>query len=557
MIFTAFAELFSLASIVPFLAILSDPSSLSNISYFSQILFFVNLTGFSFSEAVTFLFISAVIFVGFLRLFNLWSNGKISGYIGTDLSYKAYKSTLYQPYDYHLQNNSSIIISTIANNVSVLVEAVNAFLLSLTSSLIAISLFLGLLLINWQIALLISLTFIFSYILLLNFTKNTILFLGSSIVQRNQNLIKLTQESIGSIRDIIVSNSYAFFLSNFRNNDYPLRQDIAYSRFLSSFPRYGFESLGIVLLSLIGYYSVSTNGFNQSIISVLGAFALGAQKLLPAMQQVYSGLTYLKGSSSAILSVVSIAEKDLSHSLSSIRSIGEINSIVLSNVSYRYPNTAKAALKNITINIKSGDRIGIVGETGCGKSTLIDILLGLIKPSSGIIEVNGIDINANSNRGYLDAWYKSISHVPQSIFLFDGSIMENIAFGIHSGSIDNERVKFSASMAKISDYIESLPNSYNTLVGERGISLSGGQLQRIGIARAFYNESRVVILDEATSALDHLTEIEVIKSIDNSIHASITIMIAHRLSTLAGCDYIIRMEDGCISSIETDPSSFK
>jgi ATP-binding cassette subfamily B protein len=302
----------------------------------------------------------------------------------------------------------------------------------------------------------------------------------------------------------------------------------------------------MVLIAVLAFgMSKQPNGVS-SAIPILGAFALGAQRLLPILQQAFYGWTNIRGMQPTLKLVLGLLEQPLPKG-SDVegQQIQFEKSIRFNDISFRYASSEGLVLNQFNLEILKGGRVGFIGETGSGKSTLLDILMGLLSPVSGSLEVDGIQI---SEKNKID-WQKHIAHVPQSIFLSDRSIAENIAFGVNIPEIDLIKVKEAARKAQISDVIEALPNQYDTYVGERGIRLSGGQRQRIGIARAFYKEADVIILDEATSALDSHTE-EALMNAINSFDKDITVlMIAHRITTLKDCDMIVELGFGGVLKV--------
>ena len=283
----------------------------------------------------------------------------------------------------------------------------------------------------------------------------------------------------------------------------------------------------------------------KEILPILGAFALGAQKLLPAMQQSYNAWATINAYSSEILNVInSLKQKveinlDKSITSNNLKKRKPFEKIKFDSLSFKYNNKENLIIKDLNLVIYKGDKIGIVGKTGCGKSTLIDLLIGLLIPYQGQIIVDGNSIHSKNN---IEQWREKITHVPQTIYLTDNSFAENIAFGIPKKNIKLNKVKKAANLAKISSFIESTSNGYDSLVGEAGIKLSGGQRQRIGIARALYKNTEIIILDEATSSLDKKTEKEVMESINKFGKEKTILIVAHRISTLDFCDKVIELK---------------
>jgi ATP-binding cassette subfamily B protein len=306
------------------------------------------------------------------------------------------------------------------------------------------------------------------------------------------------------------------------------------------------EAVGMTLISVIAYFLVSKsdNLTTSNAIPILGVLAIGAQRMLPILQQGFIAWSTIKGSSASINDTLELLEQSVQTNLE--KEVISFNSeIYLKNISFQYTKEGPGIINNLELKINKGARIGFIGETGCGKSTLLDIIMGLVSPSLGQILIDGIPLSEKN----VSSWHKNIAHVPQSIFLSDSSISENIAFGIPKDQIDLNKVILAAKNAQLDDIINTWENKYNTIVGERGVRLSGGQRQRIGIARALYKNAKVLIFDEATSALDNYTEESVMSTIDLLNNNFTIIMVAHRISTLKNCDQIVELCFGKINRV--------
>jgi ATP-binding cassette subfamily B protein len=304
------------------------------------------------------------------------------------------------------------------------------------------------------------------------------------------------------------------------------------------------EALGMALIACLAYaLSLRSEGIG-SALPVLGALALGAQRLLPALQQAYGAWTNIIGSHASLADVVALLDQPLPEEI--LQSIplplAFEQSIRFDAVRFRYSSDGPWVLNGLNITIPKGARVGIIGSTGSGKSTTIDLLIGLLMPTEGILLIDGLPCTGNRVR----AWQKTIAHVPQNIYLADATLAENIAFGIPKAEIDMARVRRAAQQAQIADFIESRRDGYEAKVGERGIRLSGGQRQRIGLARALYKQAKVLVFDEATSALDNTTEASVMEAIDGLDRDLTILLIAHRITTLSRCDTILELEHGTV-----------
>ena len=306
-------------------------------------------------------------------------------------------------------------------------------------------------------------------------------------------------------------------------------------------PKYIIEAIGMTLIALFAY-SMTISNRVEDVFPLLAIFALGAQRLLPAIQQLYASWTTVRASKNILDDVLELMDKSQisDENFISKEKIDFKKKIEINNLCFNYIETNKKILKNVSFSIEKGSKVGVTGTTGGGKSTLIDLILGLLQPTNGSIKIDSIKLNNENIR----EWQNSIAHVPQVIFLTDTSIRENIAFGVEAELIDNERIKKAAKLANCEEFIDELENGYETIVGERGAKLSGGQRQRIGIARALYKNADVLIFDEATSALDIKTEKKIIDSVIDLNPRLTIIMIAHRMASLEKCDYILNVEGG-------------
>ena len=399
--------------------------------------------------------------------------------------------------------------------------------------------------INPQVAFVIFIAFSLAYISLALSIKRKISNNGNFLEKSYKRQFKLLQEGLEAIREIILSSNQSYFASIYKKTDKPIRFVEAQNEFFVSSPRFILESVSLFLIASIAYLLTTSNVDSTEIISILGTFAIGSQRLLPAMQGAYNEWARLKTFLPAVKSIAPLMKEDKFATqlieASSQKKYKLKERIQFNNISFSYSGRDDYIFKDINFTIKKGQKIGIIGETGGGKSTLINLLMGLLEPTSGEIIIDKKNLVFEDYQ-FMRAWRSSICHVPQNIFLADISIAENIAFGLNINKIEMDRVISAAKKAKINDFIESLPMGYKTYVGERGIRLSGGQKQRLGIARALYQQSSIIILDEATSALDNKTEEKVINSIYEITPDVTLVMIAHRLSTLNICDVIYKVE---------------
>jgi len=553
MFLTSFAEIVSIGAILPFLAVLTAPEQLfhhpiaqSLIQTLEQTFGITTLTDPNqLILPLTILFIIAAILAGAIRLTLLYAMTRLSFATGADLSINIYQRTLYQSYSIHVARNSSEVINGIINKTGGVIGGVLTPVLTIISSTILLIGIMGALFaIDIKIALTASIGFGVLYGLVTYYTKTQIKENSQTIANQSTQMIKSLQEGLGGIRDVLIDGSQQFYCNLYRNADLPLRRASGSNVFISGSPRYAMEALGMSIIAALAYLMTQQQEGMIIAIPMLGALALGAQRLLPVLQQTYSAYSTIKGVKSSFQDVLELLEQPLPDFVNQPLPdpIPFETKISLNNLNFRYAadSTEKTpwVLKDINLTIMKGARVGFIGVTGSGKSTLLDIIMGLLLPTTGNITIDDEPVT-NENRR---AWQSHIAHVPQNIYLSDSTIEENIAFGISKDKINHQQVKKASKQAQIAELIEGWQEGYQTFVGERGVRLSGGQRQRIGIARALYKEANVLIFDEATSALDNETEQAVMEAIEGLGKELTILIIAHRLTTLKGCDQIIKVD---------------
>jgi ATP-binding cassette subfamily B protein len=379
------------------------------------------------------------------------------------------------------------------------------------------------------------------YACVLMVTKNRLRRNGQLIFTEQARVIKSLQEGLGGIRDVLIDGTQEEYCKTYQHSDVILRRAQGSNTFLTLTPRFMVEALGMLFIATLAYFMSKNSGGMAQTVPILGVLALGAQRLVPIMEQMYGSWASIRGNHASLNGALELLDQPLPKYLNHPEKTIVFNhQIAFKNLSFSYGPESQPIFENLSFSINKGESIGIIGETGCGKSTMLDLIMGLLHPTSGALVIDGCVIDDLNRR----AWQKHIAHVPQAIYLADTSIAENIAFGEPKELVNLEKVKAAALKAQIHDTIEKLPQGYQTLVGERGVRLSGGQRQRIGIARALYKEADVIIFDEATSALDNETEESLMQTIE-SLQGNITIlMIAHRLTTLRKCDRILELQKG-------------
>ena len=534
------SEMITIFLVMPFLTILTDPKQLFNLnlpSFFNQLLNYEDQ-----SNAI--LYLSSVIcilsiFSSFIRIFSLKYSSNLNAEITHQLSKKSFNNILSKPYIEHLDSNSGDNITKL-NYFSKLFSGVLMPLIYFINSIILITCISSVIIISSpSIAFLVIFLISIFYITVILIYRKKLKKL--SLVVGNTNLLftRKIQEVLGGIRDVILQNNISYFEKEYASIDKKMRFSTAETAFINAFPKILLEGFGlsIIFIILVFYTNKFGLGFALPRIGLVGIAFL---KMVPSIQNGYSAYTTLKSNNFLIDAFSELLFKEIKPREQTFNKDSNNEKIFqkdikINSLSYGYKKNKKI-LKNVSLEIKKGDIIGIIGKTGSGKSTFIDVLLTLLYPDSGQILIDGKDILKNEkNRS---KWKSIISHVPQEIFLNEDTIKNNIAFGIDPNKINNERIIESAKIAQIDSFIQSLKYKYLTKVGERGINLSGGQKQRIGIARCLYREPEIIILDEATSALDNETEDNFIEAITNYKKEVTLIMVAHRKRSLKRCNRI-------------------
>ena len=541
---SSITEVASLGAVIPLITVLASPDVVLQKPVMREVINFFGLGAHdNLRWNVTVLFMVAALAANFVRLLLLFVSARLIYSIGHELEKEIFQRTLYQPYEVHVSRNSSEIISAISKvdeSLFVLYE----LLIMISALFMSTFILIALISINYFVAIVMILTFGAVYGVLSLVTRVRHAQNSEAFNRAYGERIQITQEALGGIRDILLGRTQSVFVERFSETDWNMRRAQASNVVIGPSPRYIAEAIGMVLIALLAYYLTGVRSGFAGALPILGAIALGAQRLMPLIQQIFQGWVTLQSRRLLLNDVVDLLQQPMAKvDLTQVKPLEFNHEIKLDRVSFRYQPAAPLVLDEFDLTIAKGSRIGFVGATGSGKSTLIDLIIGLLQPSSGQISVDGAPLADTATRF---AWQGNISHVPQTIYLVDGSLAENIAFGVPPKKIDRERVRLAAQRARIADFIESLDAGYNTRIGERGVRLSGGQRQRIGIARALYKHASIMVLDEATNALDSDTETSVIESISNLGRDLTLMMIAHRTSTLRACDVIYKLEGGKI-----------
>ena len=540
----AFAEVLTLGAILPFLALMANPGAAQSVPALRIFLSFIGLKpGPDLIVVLGLIFCGVVVVTAGVRIFLAWVTQKFVFRIGYDLGVAVYQRILYQPYHYHVSHSSSTILATINKVQNVVNGVMMPLMQAVSSAVIAISILIGLLVINPVVAVACAVVFGSIYILVSVLSRRRLSRNSRIIARAFETRMQTVQEGVGGIRDVLLDHAQPQYVNKFKWIDSSLRDAQATNAMIYAAPRFVIEGLGMILIVLLALFLSRGPGGLVAALPVLGALALGAQRLLPLLQIIYNGWTQYMGNQASFNDIFEALALPIAPVLIAPDAVVPLpfeRAISFDAVSFRYADDQEDVIRDLSLVIPKGSRVGFVGKTGSGKSTVIDLMLGLLTPTRGDLSVDGVPIGPDR----IKPWQAQIAHVPQSIYLSDATIIENIAFGVPRDQIDEDRVRRAARDADIADHIDAQPKGYDTIVGERGVRLSGGQRQRIGIARALYKRSELLIFDEATSALDDQTETSVIRAIEGLGRDLTIVMIAHRVTTLRNCDLIYRLSEG-------------
>lgn len=553
-ILVSMAEVVSVMSIGPFMALVGNLNQLkgegllakayqwSGVASSTQ---FVVLAGASSLAALT---ASAM-----LSMYSHWRLSLYGNLVGAQLGLRLYAHYMSQPWLFHASGNSSQLTNKIAQETQRVTGSIVNPLMMLNAKLVmagfmAVAIFVF----NPVVAAVGVGLFSVAYLGLYKLVRIKLTRNGDEVSLQQNLRFMLMSEGFGGIKDILLLGRQHNFTQRFSEASRRFANANGRNQMIGQVPRYAIELLAFgTVIGLVMYLMVAHQNDVGTILPVLSIYALAGMKLLPAIQQVYSSITQIRGALPSFYAIKS----DLTNSLSqaeNCRTTRDIpdaqghlvpaKSIELKGICFQYPNAAHPVLNELNLTIPANKVVGLVGSSGSGKSTAIDILMGLILPAEGALLVDGVPITANNLR----CWQNSVGFVAQSIFLAHSSIKENIAFGLPAEAIDERKVQRAASMAHLDEFLCSLPRGLETFVGERGVQLSGGQRQRIGIARALYHDANVLVLDEATSALDGITEKMIMDAVHDFGGNKTIVMIAHRLATVKKCDWIYLLHNGCV-----------
>ena len=546
-IIMALLDMIGVASILPFMAVITNISLIETNIFLNTIFQLSNIFGVKTKE--DFIFFLGV--VAFLLLMISLTFKILTTYLQVyfaqmreySIGKRLIEKYLHQPYSWFLSRNSADLGKTILSEVSqVIGYGINPLIELIAKGMIAISLITLLVIVDPKIAIIVGLTLTGAYLLIFYFVRKYLDRTGKERLINNQLRFTTISEAFGAAKEVKIGGLEKTYVRNFSNSAQIFAYSNASATIISQLPRHVLEAIafgGILLLMI--YITAETGSFNNAI-PILSLYVFAGYRLIPVLQQIYSSLTQLTFVGPSLNKLYDDL-KDLQpfneNKDESVLSLN--NKIVLNNIQYNYPNTSRTALQNINLTIPAKSTVGLVGVTGSGKTTIADIILGLLTPQKGTLEVDGKVITTQNVR----SWQRCIGYVPQQIYLSDNTVAANIAFGVETEDINQDAIKKASKIANLHEFImDELPKQYQTIIGERGIKLSGGQRQRIGIARALYHSPQVLILDEATNALDNQTEQAVMDSITNISKNITIILIAHRLNTVKDCDIIFKFQKG-------------
>lgn len=544
----ALLDMIGVVSILPFIAVLTNPEIIETNTILNKT-FQVSKDIFDVQTKQQFLiFLGFCVFVLLIisllfKACTIYLQLRFTHMRGYSLGKRLIESYLHQPYSWFLNRHSADLGKSILSEVETVVgNAIRPTLDLIANTMVVIILISSLIIVDPKLAIISSLSIGVAYSLIYKITRGYLNRIGKERVKANEMRFITVSEAFGASKEVKVGGLERSYINQFDEPAKTYAQHTATSQVIRLMPRFGLEiiAFGGLIITILSMM-MKGNNFNN-ILPIITLYAFAGYRIIPAIQRIYASISQLRFVSPSVDALYNEFKNLKKYNLNHNQDFLDLNkSIKLNNISYKYPNSSKSTLKNININIPARSTVGLVGATGSGKTTTVDIILSLLEANEGSLEVDGNIINKDNCR----AWQNSIGYVPQQIYLADKSIAENVAFGIEPQFIDQRAVEHATKIANLHNFvINELPNQYQTKVGERGVRLSGGQRQRIGIARALYHNPKVLILDEATSALDNLTEKVVMEAVSKLGNEITIIMIAHRLSTVKECDIIFLLENG-------------
>jgi ATP-binding cassette, subfamily B, bacterial PglK len=553
-VISALSTVAMIGSVMPFLVVLAEPSRIDATPALAWAYRVFGFTSpYAFLIALGLASFAVIAFGSAIQIARLWVVARYATLRAHTLSRRLLATYLAQPYEFFLDRHTGDMGPRILSEASQVVAQFLRPAAEMAAAILTTTAILGLLL--WVNPMITILSFLFLgciYAAIYIAVRRKLARLGRTRVAANREQFRYVNEALTGIKDIRLLNREGSYLEQFVRPSRLVADTDVRLAVISHVPQFALQAValgGMILLCviLIGTVDPEEGAGLGDILPVLGVFAFAGQRLLPELTKLYLSLTQIRAAGASVDAIhedlVSKQTHELPHRTADHSDVKFTRTLCLEAVSYSYPGSTTSGLRDVSLSLRAGEKIGIVGSTGAGKTTLADIVLGLLQPISGRVTVDDVDITPANVR----SWMRNVGYVPQDIFLIDASVAENIALGVAPEDIDQDRVKHAARIACIDHFVvEDLPQGYETHIGERGVRLSGGQRQRIGIARAMYHNADLIVFDEATSALDNLTEAEVMEAIDALPGNKTVIMIAHRLSTVRNCDRIVVLDNGQI-----------
>jgi ATP-binding cassette, subfamily B, bacterial PglK len=561
LIIAAIFETAGIGLIVPFVGIVTDPEKIQQQSILSNVYETLNFQStnafilFAVGVLLTvFILKNAYLLVFYYSQYRVILNQKVK------LSRIMFKGYLTKPYSFHLQRNSAELLRNVNGEVAKVFDGILLSTFQLLTEVLIIISILTLLIITAPFATLTSGILLGGSVLVFfKIFRKKITYLGKENQRVNREMIKWVNQGLGASKEVKVSGRESYFVNSYAEQSQTLANNTIFKNMLDQIPRLFIETLlvSVVLVTMIIIVFQGTD--TSKLVSTMSLFAMAAFRLMPSITRIVATQTSIRYSQPALTVVYNDLIKEnkgknpIHEEFALVSKPVKVNSgektfldsIILENVYFRYPNQKEYSVKNLSLTIPIGYSVAFVGSSGAGKTTIVDIILGLFEPEKGRVAIDGQDLN-----DLMPIWKNKIGYIPQSIYLSDETIRKNVAFGIADKDIDESAVQRAIKDAQLKDFVDSLPEGLNTVVGERGVRLSGGQRQRIGIARALYHNPEIIFLDEATSALDNDTEKEIMKAIDSLKGEKTLIIIAHRLSTIENCDIVFKVDKGKLIAVD-------
>ena len=543
----ALLDMIGVASIVPFMAVLTNPGLIESNFILKEMFQFSNIFGVENNQQFLFalgilLFILLVVSLSF-KAFTIYVQVRFVLMREYSIGKKLIEGYLYQPYIWFLNRHSADLGKAILSEVNTIIgNGIKPLIELISKSIVTITLIILLIIADPKLALIVSISFSVVYGLIFYLIRSYLIQIGKKRLKNNQLRFTTVNEAFGAAKEIKVGGLEKTYIDNFSNSAKIFAKTQSSLSIVSQLPRFFLEAIAFGGIMLIILYKMTLTGSFSNALPIISLYVFAGYRLIPALQQIYASFTKLTFVGPSLdklhddLKNLGSFNKNQNQGRLSVK-----NAITLKNIHYNYPSTSRTALTNINLTIPAKSTVGLVGATGSGKTSTVDIILGLLEPQKGILEVDGQTITKKNLR----SWQRSIGYVPQNIFLTDNTVAGNIAFGVEPNDINQDLVENAAKIANLHNFVkDELPKQYQTKIGERGVRLSGGQRQRIGIARALYHKPQILILDEATSALDNQTEKAVMDAVNNLGRNLTIILIAHRLNTVKNCDIIFKLHRG-------------